>query len=130
MKNYPAHYKMHPSLMCVCVCVWCVSCSVVSDSLWHCGLKPARLLCPWNSPGKNSGVGCHSLLQGTFPTQGSNLVSYIAGRFFTVWATRDGFLNIVGFSKNCNLSLKSTVWWNRYCGSFLHYSSVDWWSLD
>ena len=31
---------------------------------------PARLFCPWNSPGKNSGVGCHPLLQGTFPTQG------------------------------------------------------------
>ena len=31
-----------------------------------------RLLCPWNSAGKNSGVGCHSLLQGIFPTQGLN----------------------------------------------------------
>ena len=33
---------------------------------------PARLLCPWDSPGKNTGVGCHSLLQEIFPTQGSN----------------------------------------------------------
>jgi len=32
----------------------------------------ARLLCPWNSPGKNTGVGCHSLLQRIFPTQGLN----------------------------------------------------------
>ena len=31
------------------------------------------LLCPWNSPGKNTGVGCHSLLQGIFPSQGSSL---------------------------------------------------------
>ena len=30
-------------------------------------------LCPWNSPGKNTGLGCHSLLQGIFPTQGLNL---------------------------------------------------------
>ena len=30
-------------------------------------------LCPWDSPGKNTGVGSHSLLQGIFPTQGSNL---------------------------------------------------------
>ena len=37
------------------------------------GLLPARLLHPWNSPGKNTGVGCHSLLQGILPTQGSNL---------------------------------------------------------
>ena len=55
------------------VCVLCVlSCSVVSDSLQPCGLEPARLLCPWDSPGKNTGVGCHALLQGIFPTQGWN----------------------------------------------------------
>ena len=35
-------------------------------------LQPARLLCPWNSPGKNSGVGRHSLLQEIIPTQGLN----------------------------------------------------------
>ena len=33
-------------------------------------LQPARLLCPWDSPGQNTGVGCHALLQGIFPTQG------------------------------------------------------------
>ena len=32
-----------------------------------------RFLCPWNFPGKRTGVGCHFLLQGVFPTQGSNL---------------------------------------------------------
>ena len=35
--------------------------------------EPTRLLCPWDPPGKNTGVGCHSLLQGIFQTQGSNL---------------------------------------------------------
>ena len=49
-----------------------VSRSVVSDSWWLCGLWPARLFCPWNSPGKHTGVGCHFLLQGIFLTQGSN----------------------------------------------------------
>ena len=49
-----------------------VSCSVVSDSLRPRGLQPTRLLCPWDSPGKNTGVGCHSLLQGILQTQGSN----------------------------------------------------------
>ena len=34
--------------------------------------KPARLLCPWNSGGKNPGVSCHVLLQGIFPFQGLN----------------------------------------------------------
>ena len=37
------------------------------------GLQPARLLCPWNSSGESTGVGCHSLLQGIFLTQGWNL---------------------------------------------------------
>ena len=35
-------------------------------------LQPARLLCPWDFPGKNPGMGCHFLLQGIFLTQGSN----------------------------------------------------------
>ena len=35
----------------------------MSDSLPLYGLQPTRLLCPWNSPGKNTGVGCHFLLQ-------------------------------------------------------------------
>ena len=43
----------------------------MSDSLWRYGLF--RLLCPWDSPGKNTRVGCHVLLQGIFPTQVSNL---------------------------------------------------------
>ena len=49
-----------------------VSCSVVFDSWRPHGLQPVRLLCPWNSPGENPGVGSHLLLQGIFPTQGSN----------------------------------------------------------
>ena len=49
-----------------------VSCSVVSDSSQCHGLGPAGLFCPWDSPAKNIGVNCHSLLQRIFPTQGSN----------------------------------------------------------
>ena len=40
-----------------------------------------QLLCLWDSPGKNAGVGCHSLFQGIFPTQGSN-PSLLLGRGF------------------------------------------------
>ena len=36
------------------------------------GPYPTRLLCPWDSPGKNTGVGHHAFLQGIFPTQGSS----------------------------------------------------------
>ena len=49
-----------------------ISHSVVSDSLWPHGPQPTRLLCPWNSPDKNTGVGSCSLLQGIFPAQGLN----------------------------------------------------------
>ena len=51
--------------------VW-ASHSVMSDSLWPHGLQPTRLLCTWNSPGKNTEVDSHSPLQGIFLTQGSN----------------------------------------------------------
>ena len=47
--------------------------SIMSDSLRPHGLEPSRLLCPWNFPGKNTGAGCHFLLQRIFFTQGSNL---------------------------------------------------------
>ena len=50
----------------------CVSSSVIFKSLWPHGLKPTRLICPWDFPGKNTGVGSYSLLQGIFWTQGSN----------------------------------------------------------
>ena len=50
----------------------CVICPVMSDSLKHHGRQPTRFLCPWNSPGRNTGLGCHFLLQGIFQTQESN----------------------------------------------------------
>ena len=64
---------------------------------WHClvtkqcpnllqphGLLPARLLCPWNFPGKNTGAGCNFLLKGNLPDLGIEPASpALAGRFFT-----------------------------------------------
>ena len=52
---------------------WKGSHSVVSDSSCPHGLQPTRLLCPWNFPGNNNGVGGHFLLQELFPTQGVDL---------------------------------------------------------
>ena len=43
--------------------VYVLSCSDVSHPLQPHGLLPARLLCPWNFPGKNTGVRCHFLLR-------------------------------------------------------------------
>ena len=45
----------------------------MSDSSQPHGLEPTSLLCPCDSPGKNTGVGCHVLLQGIFPPEGLNL---------------------------------------------------------
>ena len=73
------------NLVSVCVCVW-AELRVMFDSLQPQGLKLTRLLCPWDSPGKNTEVGCHALLQGIFPTQRLNLhlcISCTAGGFYT-----------------------------------------------
>ena len=56
----------------MCLCAHVLHCfSRVWFSLIY-GLKPARLLCRWDSPGKNTRVGCHALLQRIFPAQGLN----------------------------------------------------------
>ena len=63
---------------------WKWSRSVVSDSAtpWT-----PRLLCPWDSPGKNTGVGYHFLLQGIFLTQGLNLYLLLVRQILYHWAT-------------------------------------------
>ena len=67
--------------------------SVVSYSLWPHGLQPARLLCPWDFPSKNTATGCHFLLQGIFPIQGSNLGLLHCRQILYHWVTR-GSLSI------------------------------------
>ena len=63
-------------------------CSVGPDSLRPHGPQPVRLRCPWDAPGKNTGVGCHFLLQEIFPTQGWNpCLPALVSRFFTTSAT-------------------------------------------
>ena len=61
IKKHHKHFYAHKFDVCVCAH------SVLSRSL-----QPHRLLCPWDFPGKNTGAGCHFLLQGIFLTQGSN----------------------------------------------------------
>ena len=77
-------------------CFWGAECeservshSVVSNTLWPHPLQPTRLLCLWNSPVKNTGVGCHALLQGIFPTRDWTQVSHTAGGVFSIWTTRE-----------------------------------------
>ena len=63
MSNYINIYVC----VCVCVCVWVSRVQLCNPM--HSSQAPF----PWNSPGKNTGVGCYSLFQGISPTQGSNL---------------------------------------------------------
>ena len=58
---------------------------------------PARFLCPWDSPGKNTVVGCHALLQGIVPTQESNLCLLC----LLLWQT--GSLPLAPPRKPCNV---------------------------
>ena len=60
-------WRIHKTECCVCVLA-----AQSGLTLQPYGLWPSRLLCPWDSPGKDTGVGCHSLHQRNFPTQGSN----------------------------------------------------------
>ena len=75
----------------VVLCV--LSRSVASDSFktpWT--VSHPRLFCPWNFPGKNTGVGCHFLLQWIFPTQGlnSNLLHWQADSLPLCLAFKNG----------------------------------------
>ena len=83
----------------------------MSDSLRPHGLQPARLLCPWDSPGKNAGVGCPAVLQGILPTPGSNphlLTSpALVSRFLTTSATWEALL-----------LLRMQQKWQRFSSSF------------
>ena len=68
MRNVETDAKAERRYVCVCV----LSCSVVSDcDPMEC--SPPGSSVHGDSPGKNTGMGCHVLLQGIFPTQGSNL---------------------------------------------------------
>ena len=60
------------TVVCVCACI------VMSYSLQRYGLQPARLLCPWDFPGKNTGVGCCFLIQGDLPNPGVKPMSPIS----------------------------------------------------
>ena len=65
----------------MCVCLVAQLCLTLCN-LMDC--SPTGFSVHGDSPGMNTEVGCHALLQGIFPTQGSNGFSHIAGRFFNV----------------------------------------------
>ena len=62
-----------PQVSSLCLHLYCVHAKSLQQylTLQPSRLSPARLLCPWDFPGKNTGMGCHAVFQGIFPTQGS-----------------------------------------------------------
>ena len=70
---FPVNDPPHPGIQSSNFYWAVLGCSIVANSLPCLGLQPPRLFCLWTLPGKNTKVGCHFLLQGIFPTQGSNL---------------------------------------------------------
>ena len=76
---------------------------VTQSRLTHCdpmNCSPTRPLCPWNSLDKKTGMGCHFLLQGIFPTQGSNL-GLPHCRQTPKWATREAYIQFSSVAQSC-----------------------------
>ena len=98
--------------------------SVMSNCLWPHGVQPTRLPCSWSSPGKNTGVGFHFLLQGIFPTQGSNHVSGKGRQIVyhcTTWESLEGQWRPMTQLKNPQAKRKSS-----FLFSLLFYSVLLW----
>ena len=91
---------------------------------------PARLLCPWDSPGKNTGVGCHFLLQGIFLTQGSNWgllhcvqILYCLSRQASLKCYLSSFNSLVNFliwsiSQQLQLRINAFFWTDALLNGF------------
>ena len=64
LQNMCLHVYMYAPQRYICMrCCCCRITSAISDSVQPHRQQPTRLPCPWDSPGKNTGVGCHFLLQ-------------------------------------------------------------------
>ena len=87
--SYPmSSFKPGSNLLNWLLCVRFIAKSCLTLLQLH-GLKPATLLCPRDFSGKNTRMGCHSLLQGTFLTQGSNSHLLYCPWILYYWLTRE-----------------------------------------
>ena len=89
------------------------------NHLYSCGPQTSRPLCPWDFPGKNTGAGCHFLLHGVFPTQGSNrcLLRLLHCRQILYhWASWEALRNHSPFLIHC-------LWFLRFWDKVHNYCS-------
>ena len=108
------------------------------DFLRSYGLQPTRFLCPWNSPGKNAGVGCHSLLQGIFLTQGLNRgllhcrqilyhLSHERSPKYYAWACQNWEFGSKDQDLEC-IHKSAATWWKSAASSVAVFTIlVLWW---
>ena len=119
--------------------VWASCCLVtrLCHSLGVHGLQPTRLLCPWDLPSKNAGVGCCFLLQCNCPTQGSS-PHLLFGRWILYhWATQEAWglgtqlenLNIISKVLDLPLGLRNAlrgIFWAPAKQREVHKVTVPW----
>ena len=95
-------------------------------------LWPASLLCPWDSPGKKTGVGCHALFQGIFPTQGSNLclLAYCTGRWVLYHYLGRPFIYVWRFYnfQSTFISINLIMWFSQQVCKYYPYFNK--WETD
>ena len=92
--------------MFVCVLVTQL-CLILHDSM-NC--SSSKLLSPWNFPGKNTGLGCHSLFQEIFMTQGSNLGLLHWRQIIFHLSLQGSLKNVCAFSCFSHVQLCVTQW--------------------
>ena len=99
--------KTH-ALCCSPCCVYAKSLQscLMSDSWRPHGLSPTRLLCPWDSPVKNTGVGCSDLFQGIILTQGLNLHLLHCRQILYRWVIREAPFTMLTAQQT-----KQSTWW-------------------
>ena len=120
LKQVVAH-KASSVCVCVCACMHTRAqvCLTLRDTV-----EPTRLLCPWNSPCKNTGASCHFLLQGIFPTQRLNLGLLHHRQMFYLWVTGEAPNIIVRLYKTQQWGDGSTALW-IYPLSELYYTGAS-----
>ena len=98
---------------CCCCCCCCEVVSVVSDSVWPHRRQPTRLPRPWDSPGRNIGVGCHFLLQ-CMKVKSESEVTQSCSTLATPWTAAYQALQSMEFSRQeywSGLPLPSPLGW-------------------
>ena len=92
---------------------WKWSRSVMSDSSRPHGLQPTRLLCPWDFPGKSTGMGCHCLLQ-IFLKRSLVFPILLFSSISLHWSLRKPFLSLLAILWNSAFKWECRVLYSVY----------------